>query len=163
MSSLSSCSGGGGGVSCGVPGAFPNHVAGNAPGGLGGTGEEGVLGNNNALSVTMTPPVSTKFAHNQRVAGGGKQGKGLFACWALRFSVASESTPTSFTASRDIVRTCCERSFSREKFVSCAHIKRYKRVTGAETRLDSDAVLTCFSLQRRFAFLPILLRIFQLE
>ena len=51
------------------------------PSGGGNSGNEvGPTGNPNALSVTMTPPISTKFAHNQRVAvctnGGGTGDKG---------------------------------------------------------------------------------------
>ena len=49
-----------------------------APSGGGNGGNE--IRPGNTLGVTMTPPISTKFAHNQRVAvcanGGGRGDKG---------------------------------------------------------------------------------------
>ena len=50
------------------------------PPGGGGGAPSNETNNNNTLAVTMTPPISTKFAHNQRIAmgvnGGGKGEKG---------------------------------------------------------------------------------------
>ena len=75
MSSLSSCTQPSL-TSCVLPtfGATPpGGAAHHANSGVLGNGEDGVPSNH--LAVTMTPPISTKFAHNQRVAGGGKKGK----------------------------------------------------------------------------------------
>ena len=69
MSSLSSCT-------------QPSLPMFTPPGGGGGGGgaPSNETNNNNTLAVTMTPPISTKFAHNQRIAmgvnGGGKGDKG---------------------------------------------------------------------------------------